>query len=285
MTYNSVGHLGVVGSYSHQAATALCPDADYKGFKSFQQLVDAVVAGDIDAAILPFENSSSGPIPSILPLIVSTELFIVQEYLQDIDHMLVGVKGASRDEILTVYSHPQGFIQSSRFLAQYLPDVEQEPKSDTASAVRDMIKKGDRTVAAIGSEFAADRYSASVLQAGISNRADNNTRFVLVTKELPDRGPVNMTSIVIQVNHDANALAKALSAFGDADINMIKLETFTTISKMGLPTFYIELACSTDDDRFAAAMEGIKDHISSLKLLGAYQSDPRRKTCDGFLEP
>ena len=59
----TIGFQGEAGAFSDAAARRLRPGAQTRGYLSFDILVAAVDAGDIDAALLPVENSIAGSIP------------------------------------------------------------------------------------------------------------------------------------------------------------------------------------------------------------------------------
>ncbi|MEE4538776.1 MAG: prephenate dehydratase domain-containing protein [Erythrobacter sp.] len=283
MTENTIAFLGTSGSYSHQAATRLRPDGALVGFPGFEAIIAAVEAGDVASGLLPLENSASGTIPSILPLLAGSELVIAEEFFLPVDHALIGVQHVGLDRISAVISHSQGFAQTSDFLASKLPGAEKRVTGDTASAIRTIMRDRDETVAAIGSPFAAEIHGATVLVENIANRADNTTRFVLVQRDHTGDGPQAITSLVIQVNHTASALAKALAVVGQSDINLVKLDSFK-LPRIGYdPTFYIELGAARSDPRFSAAMKAIAPFISYSKFLGSYASAEGRRAVAGFL--
>lgn len=282
---SKIGYLGRPGSYSHQAATTLRPEGDHVPYPSFDDLVAATEAGEVAEAVLPLENSESGRIPDVHRLVVSMELFIGGELLLDVSHCLVTPGPAVEAEIHSIFSHPQGFLQSSRFLKERFPDAQRRTRPDTATAVADVVEAGDRHMAAIGSEFAAKHYGATVLHKGISNREDNITRFVIVGREAVTDDAHDMSSLVIQVGHKPGSLVKALAVFGSHDVNITKLETYMISERTELPTFYLDIGCGGEAENLIAAMRDIQPHISYSKFLGSYRSDPRRSGRNGFLKP
>ncbi len=280
-----IGYLGRPGSYSHQAANTLRPKGEHVAYPSFEELVSATESGAVDEAVLPLENSESGRIPDVHRLVVSMELFIVDELLLDVSHCLVTSGPAIEAEIHSIFSHPQGFLQSSKFLKERFPDVQRRTRPDTASAVREVVEGGDRHLAAIGSEFAASHYGGTILHRGISNREDNITRFVMVAREALTNDAHDMSSVIIQVGHKPGSLVQALAVFGQHDVNITKLETYMISERTELPTFYLDIGCGGQAENLIAAMRDIQPHIAYSKFLGSYRSDPRRSGRNGFLKP
>ncbi|CAM4158786.1 prephenate dehydratase [Palleronia rufa] len=280
-----IGYLGQPGSYSHNAATLLRPDSDHVSYPSFEDLVAACEREEVTEAVLPLENSESGRIPDVHRLVVSMELFVVGELLLDVSHCLVTCGPAVEAEIHSIFSHPQGFLQSSRFLKERFPDAQRRTRSDTASAVKEVVASGDRHLAAIGSPFAAEHYGATILHKNISNREDNITRFVIVGKDAVTDPGHDMSSMIIQVGHKPGSLVQALAVFGSHAVNITKLETYMISERTELPTFYLDIGCSGEAENLIAAMRDMEPHISYSKFLGSYKSDPRRNGRNGFLRP
>ena len=72
--------------------------------------------GRADYGVLPVENSSTGIITDVYDLMHLYDNYIVGEYVVKVEHALLGLPGTEIDQIKTVYSHPQGLLQCSRFL-------------------------------------------------------------------------------------------------------------------------------------------------------------------------
>jgi prephenate dehydratase len=283
MTKTTIAFLGAKGSYSHQAASILRPGSTALGFDSFDDVIDAVARGNADEGVLPFENSTSGTIPTVLPLLAASELQINSEFFLTVNHGLFAHTTIELANITTVYSHPQGFIQSSDFLRKHLPGVQQKIMTDTASGIRDAVAEARPTTAAIGSEFAAQIYGATALARNISNDQDNTTRFLMVSRAPHPVDGEALSSLIIQVSHKASALARALETIGREKINLVKLDSFKAPSFGPEPTFYLELGCAHDDARFVSALRQISEFVSYSKFLGSYPADPARNNIRGFL--
>src|SRR5256885_16264885 len=55
-----VGYQGEPGAYSEEAALAVLPNATTVGFPTFTRAFDALESREVDAAVLPVENSLGG---------------------------------------------------------------------------------------------------------------------------------------------------------------------------------------------------------------------------------
>ncbi|MBO6717032.1 MAG: hypothetical protein JJ913_03640 [Rhizobiaceae bacterium] len=284
-----ITYLGERGSYSHQAAAQLFPDASLEGMRNFNDVVGAVESGDFDKAIIPIENSISGRIPDVHKLLLTMQLSIEAEYMLEIRHCFAvyGMRTIESPslEIKTIYSHPQGFIQSRTFLHSHFPKADLIDMSDTASAARLISERKEPGTAAITSPVAAREYGCNVLYENISDVAENYTRFVVLGRDNIGDNVANadITTIIFQVNHTPGALIRALSVFEEGGINLLKLETYTISEKTARPTFYIDAGAGLNDKRMIEVLRRLETRVAYVKLLGSYPASAVRKRSSGFL--
>lgn len=293
MSERRIGYLGVPGSYSHQAAARVEPEAKAEGFASFGALIEAVERGAVGLGVIPIENSTSGRIPEVHRLMVSMRLFIVGEMLLRIEHCLivprlVDVADHRRalEQVERVYSHPQGFVQCEEFIARSLPQAKRMATSDTASAVDQVCRDRDPTTAAIGSKFASDLYGGVVLSGDVGDRSENYTRFLALSPErLRDDAEADITTLIFQVDHRPGSLVKALAALERHGINVTKLETYMISEETALPTFYIDIGAGVREPALKRALDEFELRVRYVKFLGSYRASPQRSSQSGFLPP
>ena len=109
-----VGYIGVIGSFSEEAMHKhFSSIKNTKNYETFEELFIALKNEEIDYAIAPIENSSTGGISKVYDLLKIYDFYIVGEECIKINQHLIGVKGATINDIQEVYSHPQGFEQSA----------------------------------------------------------------------------------------------------------------------------------------------------------------------------
>lgn len=286
---NSVTYLGEVGSYSYQAAQYLFPDSRFLGFKNFIDVVAAVEANESDYAVIPVENSTSGRIPDVHKLLLTTRLLITSEYMLAIKHCLVCSPlhsiNNNTSAIETIYSHPQGFIQCRDFLRAAYPSANLIETADTASAARIVAELNRPDVAAITSPIAAHNYKCAVIHENVADRKDNFTRFITLANTMAEPPFLEdcLTTLIFQVNHKPGALIKALQVFDQSDLNVLKLETYNISEMTQLPTFYIDVGAGIDVERMKTALGKMEKLVPYMKLLGSYKASPLRSPTSGFL--
>ena len=187
-TNATVVFQGVEGAYSHAASMAYFGDlATYFHVPNFEEVMKAVANEEADFGVLPLENSSAGQVGDVYDLLTRYDNTIVGEYYLPVCHCLLGLKGADIDKIQTVYSHPQGLMQSGKFLNEH-SSWQQISQANTAMAAQKVIKENNPKTAAIASETAAKLYGLEILEEGINDNKTNTTRFIIVSRKNASAG-------------------------------------------------------------------------------------------------
>ena len=278
-----VAYQGVQASYSMLAATHLLSTrsrqpAEFTGFESFGEVVEALQTGAADYAFLPVENSIGGSILDVNRLICDQSLAIVDEEVWEIEHVLAALPGTRLQEIRRVRTHPAAFSQCETFL-QGLDGVAREAWFDTAGAAASLVAGTDRDVAAICSEEAAAEHGLEVLERRIADRDRNETRFLLLAREpeAPDPRIPCKTSVVFRLNHHEGALARALAAFADAGANLTRIESRPLPSTPWEYLFFVDVEGDHRSPRLADALRRAKACCNQLRVLGSYPHRARRE--------
>src|SRR5262245_57528855 len=153
-----VGYQGSEGAYSYLAGLrhfgAQSREVSYRGYEGFEMMLEALEADELDRAILPLENSTSGSVTPNYDLLARMNVAIVGEEIQEVDHCLVALEDVPLSRIRRVFSHPVALSQCGRFLST-LHGCNVEAFTDTAMSARRVRDDGDVTQAAVASEEAA----------------------------------------------------------------------------------------------------------------------------------
>ncbi len=274
-----VGYQGVPMSYSDLAAQKHFATRDVGrleriGYRGFAAVFDALEAGEVDYALLPIENTIAGSIDEVYDLLGSRRMTIVGEEVWSVEHCLLGLPGASTEELRVVRSHPVALLQCTRYL-EGLVGVRSESFHDTAGAAEAVARDGDRHVAAIASEEAGREYGLVVLRRDISNQPVNITRFLLLARnrETFDARRPAKTSLCFSLNHRHGALLECLMVFEAHALNLTKLESRPRPEAAWEYLFYVDFEGHADEPNAAAAIEALRSHTNQLQVLGSY---PRR---------
>jgi prephenate dehydratase len=176
-----VAFQGERGAFSEMAVAQWRADADPVPYREFTDVTRAVAAGDVNAGVLPVENTTIGPITAARAALGDSGLQVIAELLVPIDPMLLAGPGVTLADVRTVASHPAALAQCTAYLARH-PAWAIVPVYDTAGAARDLAATPDATRAVIASAAAAQRYALSILEPHVADRADNSTRFVVIQR-------------------------------------------------------------------------------------------------------
>jgi chorismate mutase / prephenate dehydratase len=270
-----VSFQGAEGAYSQIAAerhfAAWGGEIECRGQSSFLALLQAVSTGAADYGMLPVENTTAGSINEAYDLLAQTSLAVVGEEVLRVEHCLVGLPEASLDQIRRVYSHPQALAQCSVFLAG-LDDCAVQSFTDTAMSVQKVRDERDPTQAAVASERAADLYGLKVLTRNIENQKDNYTRFMVVARTplRLDESVTCKTSLIFSTRHEQGALVRCLNVLADQGLNLTKLESRPRPNSPFEYLFYVDFEGNLESEAVRGAIEGMRAHTSSLKVLGCY---------------
>jgi prephenate dehydratase len=269
---------GEPGSFSHEAATKLAAEmrtdpADTARIVPFSLSADAFSAlsrGEVEAAVIPIENSLAGSVTEHFDLLLNHDVTIIRETLLRIRHNLIAISGASLKQIDRVFSHPVALAQCRRFLAEH-PQMESFAFYDTAGSVKQLVELRDRHAAAIASAEAASYYGAQILVAGIEDNPENYTRFFYLRRsaEAVPNPQANKLSLAFTVENRVGTLVAALSELAKEGTNLTKIESRPVHGRPWEYVFYVDCQLQTAADG-ARAIKALRTHCSMVKELGRY---------------
>ncbi|NUN69581.1 MAG: prephenate dehydratase [Bacteroidetes bacterium] len=265
-----IAFQGEYGAFSEQAALAFfgngCTPVPREGFRDVFQ---DVLTKKVSAGIVPVENSLFGSVHQNFDLLQEFPLSIVGEVKLRIRMNLMSLPGTSLRSVRNVYSHPQALGQSDRFLRS-LKDVTLHQFYDTAGAAKMIAEQQLTGAAAIASLQAAEHYGLKVLKKGIETDRQNFTRFVVLSRTpVRPRGAAK-TSLIFSTNHAPGSLVQCLSLFAERGVNLLKIESRPIVGRPWEYLFFVDVAGSSTDEHLVSALTEMKEHTSSLKILGSY---------------
>jgi prephenate dehydratase len=263
-----VGFQGEAGAFSDAAARRLRPGAETRGYFSFDLLVAAVDAGEIDAALLPVENSIAGSIARSYDLLFAyRNLHAIAETAFPVEMNLIGTLDADEAQIREIRSHPVALEQIHRF-AGGRPDWKRVAVADTAGAVAEIVALGDPRIAAVGPALAAELYGAKVLRVGIQDDPRNFTRFYLLARAPNATG--SLACVAIEVENRPGTLRDALSAFADQDLDLRSLVARPNHVDPFHYRFFFEIG-DNERHRLDAALAAVQ---GDSRIIGVFSREP-----------
>ncbi|MDE1177614.1 MAG: prephenate dehydratase [Edaphobacter sp.] len=270
---------GEAGSNSHMATVAMLgkevADLEIVPCNISAEVMGRVMAGEVDAAVLPIENSLHGSVAEHYDLLLELDVRVERESLLRIRHNLIAAPGVKPEDIRRVLSHPVALSQCRKFLASH-PEFEVMPFYDTAGAVKHVMADGLKDTAGIAPELAARQYGGVVLQAGVEDHAQNFTRFHLIRRTidsqlLPSPEADNKMSLAFAIDHRPGTLVAALQRLAAEGVDLTKIESRPVPGSPWEYVFYVDVRFDTPA-RAEAAVSALTEHARMVKVLGRYRA-------------
>lgn len=270
-TGTRVAIQGEPGSFSHEAALKLVPEAEIAPCSLSAEVFEALSAGAVDAAVIPIENSLAGSVLEHFDLLLQHDVTVQGETLLRIRHNLIALPGRTIEDIRRVFSHPVALAQCRRFLAEH-PRMESFAFYDTAGSVKQLVELQDGEAAAIASKAAAAFYGAEILRENIEDNPENYTRFFLVRRaeDAESDADANKMTLAFSLENRPGSLVAALLELSRLGTNLTKIESRPVHGKPWEYIFYVDCQIDGPAQR-DEAMAALQPHCAMLKSLGRYK--------------
>ncbi len=274
----SFSFQGVNGAYSELAGKNIYPEAESFPCATFEEMFEKVRAEEVEAAMVPIENSLAGRVADTQRLIPESNLKITSEYFLEVNHNLLGIKGTKISDIKKIHSHAQGIAQCRNKIIKLKKEMIVE--ADTAGSAKMISELNNKENAAIASELAAKIYNLEILETNFQDLSNNVTRFLVMQKKLTDIDSSSdklLTTLVFNVRSIPAALYKCLGGFASNGVNITKLESYVHHQGFDVAQFYIDFEGHPEDPSVKLALEEMKFFCKHLKILGVYEKSSFRK--------
>jgi prephenate dehydratase len=272
----TIAFQGAFGAYSDLACRHVFPQMATLPCAQFEDAFAAVREGRARLAMIPIENSVAGRVADIHHLMPGSDLHIVGEHFERVNHHLLGVCGATLDRIGTVRSHVHALSQCRKLIREL--GIKPVVAADTAGAAAEIAALGDPSVAAIASELAGRIYGLVSLRENIEDAPHNTTRFLVMAREpaRPPPGTPSVTTFLFNVRNVPAALYKALGGFATNGVNMTKLESYMVGGTFSATQFYADVEAHPDERPLRLALEELAFFSRQVRILGVYPAHPLR---------
>lgn len=268
-----VAFQGERGAFSEEAAARLLGDAIVLVPRAtFDALYASIREGAADLVLAPVENSLAGSVVASLDRLLESGLSAIGEVILPIAHCLIGVPGATLEQIASVESHPVALAQCERFLAAH-PHIARRATLDTAGSVREVVRADEPTRAAIAGRHAAEIYGGRILREHVEDHPENYTRFLLLSPAPRTDPRGDRLSLVVELPHRPGALHRALGVFAARSIDLLKIESRPLAGRPWQYRFYLDLHASLADPAVREALEELRQSADSVHTLGCYPMD------------
>ena len=263
---------GVEGAYSQLAMNEFFGGAmkSYFHVDTWRDAMDAILGGRADYAVLPIENSFAGSVEQNFDLLSEYNVAIIGEHILKVDHALLGVKGATIDDIRTVYSHPQAIAQCDGYIRTQHMDWDVINLHNTAVSAQKVKEDNDISQAAIGSVLNSSLYNLDILEECIQDNKHNETRFIIVCADKMYRRDADKISLCIEISNEPGSLYRVLSNLIFNGINMNRIESRPIKDVNWQYRFFIDIDGNLMDESVRNALVGLNEESLRLRILGNY---------------
>ena len=266
---------GVKGSFHHKVAQEFFgAGIAVVECMSFPRLVDALLDGEVDDAVMAIENTIAGAILPNYALLDRYSLNIEGEYYLDIQHNLMALEGQQLSDIKEVWSHPMAILQCREFFRAY-PEIKLVEDTDTAGVARDIKEKKLQGIAAIASVTAAAIYGLEILKPSIQTISENATRFFILNRDKKAaQDDIDKASFRFSADHKRGSLAAILNVLSDCKMNLTKIQSMPIIDKPWEYAFFVDVTFDSIES-FDKGTRLLEIMAKDFKVLGAYKNQKR----------
>ncbi len=269
-----VAYSGVEGAFANIIAERIFPDAACCAYGDFKAAYKSVENGECDCALLPIENSYNGDVNKVLDLTFFGSLYVSGIFEAEIVQNLLVVEGAQLEDIKTVISHPQALGQCAGFIEEH--SLKTVDEVNTAVAAKKVKEMGDKTIAAIGSKEAAEKFNLKIAAPHINESSSNTTRFAVFSRaqKTPSKND-NRFIMLFTVKNAAGSLGRAVSVIGEHGFNLLSLKSRPTKELVWEHYFYVEGEGNINSPQGKAMLHSLKECCNNLKVVGSFEKEMR----------
>lgn len=261
-----VSFLGPKGTFTHEAAHLISDDL--VSYCTIPAVMESIVNGECEFGVVPIENSIEGPVGITLDSLAHQfDLKIFKEIIIPINHNLLINQDAAIEDITDVYSHSQALAQCQGYTTKM--GFQAHYAISTAKAAKSIL--GFKNKAAIGNKKAAELYDLKIADKGIQDVDNNETRFVVLSKNDHEPTDCDKTSIIFSIYEDIpGELYKILGIFQKDNVNLTKIESRPSKRGLGKYIFFVDFFGHHSDELIKNILDEVKRNTSFLKVLGSY---------------
>jgi chorismate mutase/prephenate dehydratase len=265
----TVAYLGPPGTFSELAVDRYFGRAvEKRPVTGIDDVFHAVERGETRHGVVPVENSTEGAVTITQECLIDTRLNICGEIYLPIVHYLLGADNTSGTPLRRIVSHRQSLAQCRHWLRAHYPDVEQVAVSSNAEAAR--MAAAEPGVAAIAGDHAAERFGLEILQAGIQDRSNNTTRFLVLGHEPATPTGTDKSSILVYTENRPGSLLRVLEPFDRHQVSLTKIETRPSRDGIWAYVFFIDFEGHREDAAVRDVFAELEERTIKIHYLGSY---------------
>ncbi|VAX76649.1 prephenate dehydratase domain-containing protein [Buchnera aphidicola] len=269
-------YLGPIGSYSYIAYNSFIKKHKKNflanEYPNFSSIIHAINNNDCQFALLPLENSISGIIPEVYDILKEQDkIYIIGETYLKIQHQLLSIKKCFFCDIENIYSHTQPFKQCSIFLEKF-PEWKKHYFNSTSEAMKRLSLERKKNTVVIGNSIGGSFYNLKKIAINLSNKKNNVTRFILISKK--QKKNLNNVStkitMLLKISDSKKNHQEILKIFKNMNINLIKMIHQKYEKNKKNKIYFTEIQGNIFSQIIKDTLHRIKKYAEKIKILGCY---------------
>lgn len=267
----TIGFLGPVGTFGHEAVRVWDPNADHTPLASHLHVLEAVERGELAQGIVAVENSIDGTVNPVIDYFIhrAMNLQVCGEVVVPVNQCLFTKPGVALEDVRVVISHPTGLGQCTENIHQYLPSAKRVEVDSTAAAVVKMLESEVAAVAIAGKTAAKD--GTIILRENFQDAENNATRFWVVRKSETKPTGWDKTSLAFETfDNVPGALLPVYAIFAARGLNLSKIESRPSKKALGNYVFLMDVEAHQYDKIMVDALRHVRACTPKLWIFGSY---------------
>jgi chorismate mutase/prephenate dehydratase len=258
-----IGYLGPKGSFTYEVAYSKYRQ-ELTPLVNISSVFKEVQDNNLDYGIVPIENSIHGSVIETIDNLKKFDLKIVRELKLKIHHQFCSNEN-SVNNIIKIYSKDVAYNQCKNFIKKNkLENINFIPVESTSKGAEIVVNEPNSGV--ICSKMSADLFKLKVLYKNIEDSKDNETRFIVLSKNKISKNKNKKISIIAKIDNMPGSLCNFLEQFSKNNVNLTKIESRPDKDDKNFNYwFYIEFEGNIDDLVIKKILENGK-----IKYLGNY---------------
>lgn len=271
---SKVAVLGPPGTFTEKAAQKYLKiqnlDSELTYFTSLRKTFDAV-GKDCILGVIPIENTLDGFVQMILDLLTNSELKIIHEIVLPIRFGFVS--NCDINAVKNVYTQFKSRNQCLDFLEQF-SDQRIITTDSNSESYETVLNGGCCDGAIIPMHLITEESKFSTIVEDVADSIDNQTRFIVLSKELNDEDSFDKQWKTLLVIHDDSdrpgLLVDILNFFSNEGVNLISIISRPTKTGLGNYNFFIDVeGCYQRNEVVKKAIERVTKDFG-IQVLGSY---------------
>ncbi len=269
-------YLGPEETFSHRTATRMAhPGEVLTPCVDFREVFLRAAAEPESAAVVPFENTTRGPVTEVMDLLAEYPSLVAVACRAVPVHQHLLTRDLTTP-ITRILSKEEALAQCRATLRRIYPGVPLVPVASTAEAAS--LAAEDPTLAAIAGETTAHRYGLTVRRPNVQDAQGNTTRFFRLEHRragsslaLPTVGgvlPSTHALLYATIEDRPGSLIELLEPLRGIDLTFIQSRPI--FGEKWKYAFYLELLIGTATQPLASVMGALQAVTRSVRVLGAY---------------